>query len=157
MNMLQEARKVLEESIALAPGNYRAIKQLLPTLTKLGDKNAALDLMRHLVRLDPHNPTVFDDCILYARGSQINWADLLQLLEALRTDYSDDKLIQANCDFYAAKVTLNNDPAFARKRLLAAKALFRQVLPPGHHVFAALRSAFRELSRMGRPIPPSRS
>ena len=77
MGRLQDARHSLEESLALVPGHYETVKQLLATLTKLGDKNAMLELMSRLLRLDPHNPTAFDDCIMYARGSAVSWSDLL--------------------------------------------------------------------------------
>jgi hypothetical protein len=97
------------------------VKQLLATLTKLGDKNATLILMSRLLRLEPHNPTVFDDCTVYARGSQITWSDLLDLFETLRTDCPDDQLVQANCDFYAGKMLMNADPLSARKRFITAQ------------------------------------
>ena len=81
MDQLEDARQSLEKSLALVPGHYETVKQLLATLTKLGDKNATHELMGRLLRLDPHNPTVFDDCIIYARGSTVNWSDLLDLLK----------------------------------------------------------------------------
>jgi hypothetical protein len=133
------------------------MKQLLATLTQLGDKTATLDLMSRLLRLDPHNPTVFDDCIMYARGSTVSWSELLDLLQALTRDHPDDKLVHANCDFYAGKVLIDVDPASARKRLVIAQGAFRKLFPRGHQVFAALRSALRQLSPMGSPITPPRS
>jgi tetratricopeptide (TPR) repeat protein len=157
MGRLQDARQSLEASLALAPGHYETVKQLLATLTKLGDKNATLELMSRLLRLDPHNPTVFDDCIVYARGSIVTWPDLLDLLETLKTEYPDDQLVQANCDFYAGKMLMNTDPVSARKRLIVAQGLFRKLFPRGHQVFAALRSALRQVSKVGPAIPPSRT
>jgi tetratricopeptide (TPR) repeat protein len=157
MGRLQDARASLEKSLALVPGRYETVKQLLATLTKLGDKQATLELMSRLLRLDPHNPTVFDDCIIYARDSIVAWSDLLDLLEALKADYPDDQLVQANCDFYAGKMLLNTDPVSARKRFTVALGLFRKLFPRGHQVFAALRSAVRQLSHGGPPIPPSRT
>ncbi len=56
----QDARQALEESLSIVPCHYDTIKQLLATPTKLGDKDATLDLMGRLARLDPHNPTAFD-------------------------------------------------------------------------------------------------
>ena len=155
MGQLQDARNALERSLALVPGHYETVKQLLAVLTKLGDKNATLELMSRLLRLDPQNPTVFNDCFTYARGSTVSWGDLLSLFEALRKDFPNNELVQANCDFYAAKVLLTVDPASARKRLLAAQRLFRKILPRGHQVFTAMRSALRQLSQARMPIPPS--
>lgn len=157
MGRLPDARKPLEESLALVPGDYETVKQLLATLTKLGDKNAALELMSRLLRLDPHNPTVFDDCIMYARSGTVSWSDLLDLLETLRADYSSDQLVQANCDFYAGKMLVNTDPVSARKRFIVAQEAFRKLFPRGHHVFSTLRSALRQLSRLGPAVPPSRT
>jgi tetratricopeptide (TPR) repeat protein len=155
MGRLQEARRSLEESLALVPGHYETVKQLLAILTKLGDRNATLELMSRLLRLDPHNPAVFDDCIMYARGSTVNWSDLLDLLEALRTDYPDDQLVQANCDFYAGKMLMSTDPVSARQRFIVAQGSFRKLFPRGHQVFVVLRTALRQLSQLRRATPPS--
>lgn len=155
MGHLEEARRSLEVSLALVPGQYWTVKQLLGTLKKLGDKNGTLELMTKLLRLDPHNPTVFDDCITHARGSSVNWSDLLDLLEALRTNYPDDQLVQANCDFYACNLLMGTDPVSARKHLAAAQQSFRKLFPRGHQVFVALRSALRQLAQSKRATPPS--
>jgi tetratricopeptide (TPR) repeat protein len=157
MGRLQEARRSLEESLAHVPDHYETVKELLATLTKLGKKNATLELMSRLLRLDPHNPTVFDDCIRYVSSNTVDWSDLLGLLEILSADYTDDRLVQANCDFYAGNMLMNIDPVSARKRLIVAQGAFRTLFPPGHQVFAALRSALRQLSRRKRAIPPSGS
>lgn len=157
MARLQDARKHLEESLALVPSDYETIRQLLATLTTLGDKNATLELMRRLLRLDPHNPTVYDACILYARGSTVIWSDLHDLFEALRTDYPEDPLVQANCYFYQGKVLVSTNPVAARARFVVAQKAFRTLFPRGHQVFAALRSALRQLSDAGPAIPPSKT
>ena len=154
MGRLKDARQAYESSLALVPGNYEAIRQLLGTLAALGDQKATLELMSRLLRLDPHNPTVFDDCITYARGSKVGRTELLHMFETLGRDYPDDRLVQANCDFYAGKVLFHTDPTSARKRLVAAQRSFRQVFPGGHQVFAALRTALRQLSRRPSPISP---
>ncbi len=81
MNRLEDARRSLEESLALVPGHYETVKQLLAALTKLGDRNATLELMSQLLRFDPHNPTVFDDCVMYAgSSSKVGWSELLTCL-----------------------------------------------------------------------------
>ncbi len=154
MNQLQEARRSLEEALLLAPSYYDAIKQLLVTLTKLGDKGATLALMSKLLRLDPHNPTVFDDCITYAKGSAVDWSDLLGLFETLRVEHPLDPLVQANSDFYTGKLLINTDPKSARDRLITAQKALRKTFPAGHQVFAALRSALRRLPRPAS-MPPS--
>ena len=155
MDQLQNARLALEESVSLVPGQYETVKQLLATLIKLGDKKAVLERMSQLLHLDPHNPTVFDGCFAYARGSIVGWSDLLDLFDTLRTDYPGDQLVHANCNFYAGKLLINTDPASARKHFIVAQESFRKLFPRGHHVFAALRSALRQLSQAKRAIPPS--
>jgi tetratricopeptide (TPR) repeat protein len=157
MGQLQEARQALEGSLAIAPGQYETMKQLLATLTKLGDKVATLELMSRLLRLDPHNPIVFDDCLMYARGSTVNWSELLCLFQALSKDHPNDELVHANCDFYEGKALMDIDSAEARKRFVIAQGAFRKLFPRGHQVFAALRSALRQLSQTGSAITPSRS
>jgi hypothetical protein len=137
------------------PVHYDAIKQLLATLGKLGEKDALMAQMGKLLPLDPHNPTVFDDCILYAKGTAVGWSDLVSLLEALRADYPDDKFVHANCDFYAGKVLINVDPVSARKRFVIAQKAFRTIFPRGHQVFAALRSGLQDASKAARVGGPA--
>lgn len=153
MGRWEDARRALEESLSIVSSHYDTIKLLLATLTKLGDREATLDLMGRLMRLDPHNPTVFDDCILYSRGSSyskgstVESPDLLHLLEALKADYPDDPLVGANCEFYMCKILITEDPASARNHLQLAQASFRGLFPRGHEVFKAIRSALRQLSQ----------
>ena len=145
MKRYPESRQALEASLSLVPGHYETIKRLLATLIELDDKTATLELMSRLLRLDPHNPTVFDDCILYARGSAIGWADLTTLFENLAKDHLGDLHVQANCDFYTAKILMTTDAASAREKLGTALGLFRKIFPRGHQVFAAIRGALRQL------------
>jgi len=56
-----------------------------------------------------------------------------------------------------AKLMIAVDPAGARKHFVAAQTTFRKALPPGHQVFAVLRSALRELGRKDKPHPRSMS
>jgi hypothetical protein len=141
--------------LVLVPRQHQAIKELLGILIMLGDRKATLELMGRLLRLDPHNPTVFDDCILFARRSKMGWTELIHMFDTLGKDYPNDRLVQANCDFYAGKVLFHTDPVSARKRIVAAQRSFRQVLPGGHHVFGALRTALRQLSPRPTPTWPS--
>ena len=111
--------------------------------------------MGKLLRLDPHNPTVFDDCIIYAKGTAVGWSDMINLLESLKEDYPDDKFVHANCDFYAGKILVGVDPVSARKRLIAAQKAFRTILPRTHQVFAALRSGLQQASQGERAGGPA--
>ena len=154
MDRLVDARQSLEACLKLAPGCYDAIRQLLATLRKIGDKDSLIAQMGKLLRLEPHNPTVFDDCIIYAKGSA-GWSDLLSLFESLRKDYPDDVLVQANCDFYAGKILTGVDPGAAKKRFIAARKLFLAVFPRDHTVFAALRAGIQQASEMQRVGGPS--
>lgn len=81
MGDLQESRRALEESISLVPNSYYSQQQLQATLMKLGDREATLAAMRRLLRVDPHNPTVFDECIAYTRSGVVGLRELLALLE----------------------------------------------------------------------------
>ncbi len=65
MRKLQESRKALEESLALLPNHHYALTQLRLTLVKIGDKGAIVEAVSRLLRLDPHNPTVFDECMAW--------------------------------------------------------------------------------------------
>jgi tetratricopeptide (TPR) repeat protein len=147
MRNLQESKRVLEESLSLMPNNYYALEELRSTLIRIGDKDAALKAMGKLVRLDPHNPTVFDDCIAYASGGPVTKSDVLSILHGLSNDYPDDDLVQANCDFYSGKILIETDPASAREHLVAAEQGFRKLFPPEHQVFAAVQSGLAEVSR----------
>jgi tetratricopeptide (TPR) repeat protein len=147
MRNFRESRRVLEESLSLVPNNYYALEELRSTLIRIGDKDAALKAMGKLVRLDPHNPTVFDACLAYASGGPVTESDVLSILEGLAHDCPDDHLVQANCDFYLAKILLETDPASARQHLAAAEQGFRKLFPPEHEAFAAIRNAIAKLSQ----------
>lgn len=152
MNQLKDARESFEKSLALAahvrPANraeYETTKQLLSVLIKLDDKGAVVALMARLLRLDPHNPTVFNDCIEYARVGSVGSADLTALFENLQKDYPNDQLVQANCEFYIGSVLIGVDPGSAKERMIVAERSFRQIFPSDHRVFTALSSALRVL------------
>jgi GNAT superfamily N-acetyltransferase len=150
MDRLEDSRKALEESLALVPNQHKGWKLLLAMLIKLGNKGTILDAMSRLLSVDPHNPTVFDECIACTRSKVVTPSDLLGLLDALRASSSEDILVQANCDFYACKILIATDHASARERLLLAEASFQQIFPPGHQVFSALRLAQQQLFRAKR-------
>lgn len=156
MGELKDSRRALEESLSLVP-TYLALEQLRATLIKLGDRDAMLESMSRLLRLDPHNPTVFDECIAYTKGKTVSCADLLALLEALKNDYPEDQFVHANCDFYAGKILIETDPVSARKHLLLAQASFRKLFPRGHEVFTAIRSGLLLLSKTKRRVARSRA
>lgn len=155
MNDLQKSKQALDESVSLIPNQHYAQQQLRATLIRLGDRDAILRAMEKLLRLDPHNPTVFDECIAYTSRGGVDYSDLLALLEGLRKDYAQDKLVQGNCDFYAGQLTIASDPAAARSRILAARAAFREIFTRDHQVFAAIRFALRHLSNAKRRDPVS--
>jgi tetratricopeptide (TPR) repeat protein len=149
MNQFEDARQALEESLSLDPTDrygYHAIKELLPVLANLGDRARALEVMGLLLRLDPHNPTVFNDCFTFGAGwIEIN--EFLKVIDTLKTEQRDDHFVQANCDFYAGNLLTRSDPASAQRRFIAAREAFRSVLPRKHQVFHALRLALRKCDR----------
>lgn len=140
MDQFTAARDALNESLSLDSSNYYAIKELLPVLARLDDKETALALLRRLLGLDPHNPTVFNDAIDFIRHGFVSWSELLGLIDATKAEHLGDRLVQANCDFYAGQLLMVSAPDGARKRFQAAKNSFRDVFPRNHHVFAALRA-----------------
>ena len=69
MGRFEDARRLLEDAIRLDPSNtYWAIKELLPVLAKLADTSRAREVLAVLLRLEPRNPTVFSDCLIFASG-----------------------------------------------------------------------------------------
>jgi tetratricopeptide (TPR) repeat protein len=141
MNQLDEARHALEESLSLAASGhekYWTAKELLPVLSELGDKGASLTLTSRLLRLDPRNPTVFNDAISTGRH-HISRAEMLGLIEALKKERPEDELVQGNCDYYAGILLADVEPARARERLLAARRIFRRTRGTKDQVFSALR------------------
>lgn len=156
MDHLEQARAMLEESLSLDPdglNGYRTINELLPVLTGLRDRKRALEVMGHLLRLDPHNPTVFNDCFAFAAG-WIERGELLKIIDTLKAERLDDELLQANCDFYAGNVLLADNPSSARQRFAAARKTFRRIFPRKHQVFRMLGYAGRSVRQslnMGWP------
>lgn len=149
MDDLESAREALEECLALEPGAYYAVKELIPVLKKLDDKEGVRDWLGRLLRLDPHNPTVYNDALDFVRRGPVSPAELVAVMDGLAAECEDDDLTQATVDFYSAQLLFPEESVLARKRLTAAGKRFRRVVPRGHHVFASIRKlkrAFTELS-----------
>lgn len=144
MGQVQEARQALEQSLSLDSSQncYWTIRELLPVLAKLEDRKRAIEVMAILLRLDPHNPTVFNDCFKFA-ATWIERLALLTLFDSLKAEKSDDRLVQANCDFYSGNILVHDDLKLAKKRFIAARKIFRHVFPRGHYVFGTLRRALK--------------
>ncbi len=156
MGQEQEARQSLEESLSLDPKNsYYTIRELLPVLAKLRDQNRAQEVMGILLRLDPHNPTVFNDCFAFGAG-WLERSALLKLFDILKAESPHDQFVQANCDFYAGNVLMVDAPASARRRFIAARKTFRDLLPSNHEVFRSLRLALRRCHQYRRSLPDKR-
>ena len=148
MDKLPEAKQLLEESLALEPrgsSGYRTMNELLAVLAELRDEVRALEIMEHLLRLDPHNPTVFNDCFKFA-ADWIERPKVLTIIDALKAELPKDQLIQANCDFYAGNILMCDDFVLAKRRFTAAHHIFRQLLPKDHQIFNALRLVFKQLN-----------
>ncbi len=102
MGQFVDARQALEESLSLEADTYQkylTIKELLPVLVKLGEQNRAKEVIGRLLRLDPHNPTVFNDCFALAAG-WLERSELLRLIDLLksrgpRTAFSPDRWCSA--------------------------------------------------------------
>lgn len=147
MGQYAQARPPLEESLRLDPDNaYWIIRELLPVLAKLDDRERAKELIRHLLRLDPHNPTVFNDSFNLLAG-WLEKDELLKMIEALKSEPPDDKHVHANCDYYAGILLASDDPASAKKRFSAARRVCREIFPPTHDVFRALRIMLRQCNK----------
>jgi|ERR1022692_569998 hypothetical protein len=101
--------------------------------------------MNHLLRLDPGNPTVFNDCFKFAAG-WIERSDMLNMIESLKAEHPNDEMVRANCDFYSGNLLMPDDPESARRRFIAARKIFRRTLPQKHQVFRALRLILRRRS-----------
>jgi tetratricopeptide (TPR) repeat protein len=145
MGELEEARKCLAESVALVPTSYNAVKQLIEVQLALEDKMGALTIMGGLLRLDPHNPTVFNDCFDFLSRGRILWSELLEIIEKLRAENDTDELTKANCDFYAGNLLVNIDPVSAGQRYTTARRSFERILPPDHYVFETLDSVLKQM------------
>jgi len=151
MGDLLASKRLLQESLSLEPNHYYTLNQLRATLIEIGDKKAMLEGIRQLLRIDPHNPTVFSDSLAYMRSGVVECADTLALFEELQRDYPEDRLVQANCDFYSGQLLIATDSVKARKHFLRALALFRRLFPRRHEVFSALKSGLKQLPRNKRP------
>jgi tetratricopeptide (TPR) repeat protein len=145
MGQYEKARIPLEESLVIDPDNaYWIIRELLPILSKLNERDRAKELISQLLRLAPHNPTVFIESFNLVAG----WfarEELLALLETLKAALPGDKLVQANCDYYAGILIASWDPVSAKKRFTAARRNFQEIFPPAHEVFGALRDVLRQM------------
>jgi len=144
MGQIGEARLSLEESLRLAPKDYRALKEMLAIYTQLGEHDCVAATAVRLLRLDPRNPTVFNDVFEYCRR-HLEVSEMFGLIEGLRAEHLSDDMTQGNCDYYSGNLLAGANPARARWYFIAAKRRFAQILPCDHHVFKALRFALRRL------------
>jgi tetratricopeptide (TPR) repeat protein len=147
MGQFEKARPPLEDSLVIDPDNaYWIIRELLPVLSKLNERERAKELISQLLRLDPHNTTVFIDSVNLVSG----WFpsdELLALMEILKAALPDDKLVQANCDYFAGILIASWDLASGKKRFTAAQRTFQEIFPSTHEVFKALRNVLRQYNR----------
>ena len=137
------ARKALEECLALEPRAYYAVKELIPVLKKLRDKKGVIEWLGRLLRLDPHNATVYNDAMDFIRHGPVSSLELATVMDELAAEYQGDELTRANAGFYTAQLLFPEEPIVARERLNEAEKRFRQLVPRGHHVFAAIRELKR--------------
>jgi tetratricopeptide (TPR) repeat protein len=147
-SQFDDARQALEESLALDPygsAGYHTMKELLQVLCNLDDRDRAREVMSLLLRLDPHNPTVFNDCFRIG-ADWIERNDFLKMLDILKGERPDDQFIAANCDFYAGNLLICDDLASAKRRFIAARQTFRRMLPRSHQVFRALQIVLKRCS-----------
>ena len=96
--------------------------------------------------LDPHNPTVFNDCFSLGSG-WFERDELLGLIEELKQEFRSDEFVQANCDFYTSgNLLIQDHPRLAKRKFMSAQKEFRHILPRKHQVFKALRIALKQCS-----------
>jgi len=145
MGDFKAAREVLEECLSLEPRAYYAVKELIPVLKKLGDKEAVQLWLGRLLRLDPHNPTVYNDALDFVHRGPVTPTELVALMDEVAREREGDDLTQASVDFYAAQLLLLEDPVLAKRRLADAEKRFRGAVARGHQVFTALRQLKRAL------------
>jgi len=147
MGSLDEARAALEESLALNAASYTTITELVALLATIRDKRGLIEALGRLMRLDPRNPTVYNELLAYASGI-LSDAEIVQQIDRLQADHRADAIVQATCDFYAGQVLTNTDPVAARRRLVSARRTFEQEFPTAHPVFTSIRLALRQLPRV---------
>ena len=146
MGQFENAQQPLEESLVIDPENrYATISELFPALAKLKDSNRGKEVIALLLRLDPHNPTVFNDSLTLGTD-WLTGSDLLELIENLKSEMPGDQLVQANCDLYAGSLLMNLNRPAAKRRFIAAREAFLRVVPRKHEVFGALRRALAQCS-----------
>lgn len=144
MGNFEDARESFVESLSLVPGYYEAMKGLIAALTKLNDRKCVTENLARLLRLDPRNPTVFNDMFVFARSARIDCDEGIDLIEALRLEYPNDHVVQGNCDFYSGNLVANAERA--KRFFISARDRFSQALPADHQVFVAITVALRRLA-----------
>jgi hypothetical protein len=101
--------------------------------------------MARMLRLDPHNPTVFNDCFSLGSG-WLERDELLGLIKELTNEFRFDEFVQANCDFYSGNLLAQGNRALARQKFIAARRIFRRILPAESEVFKVIRIMLKQCS-----------
>lgn len=134
----QRARVRLEEMLEEEPSDYWALKGLMAVLDHLDEPAELLVCLGRLLRLDPHNPTVFNDALDVVNRGAVTAADVVEVIDGLIAEQEADATTVASCHFYAAQLLWDERREEALKRLAAAERGFGEVFPRDHHVFAAV-------------------
>lgn len=146
MDDFEEAQTALEEALSLDPDNaYWIINQLVPVLARLNRRIRIRELMARLLRLDPHNPTVFNDCFSLGSGS-LETDEFIVLIEELKKEFRSDEFVQGNCDYYTGNLLAHGNRALAREKFISARQIFRRILPRESQVFKAIRIMLKQCS-----------
>lgn len=143
------AREALEECLALEPKAYYAVKELIPVLHKLDDKAGVEEWLGRLLRLDPHNPTVFNDAINFARRGPVSPSELVMVMDEVAAEHRADERVQATVHFYVAQLLAYHDVSVALDRADRAEEASRRAFPRDHYIFATIS----ELKRLLRKTP----
>ncbi len=142
---LLQARQYVEQSVSL-DASYLSIKELLYVLLGIGDSAPIPDLLKKLLLLDLSNPTVYNDALNFAHGARLE-KKLIALLQSIAADQDCDALGRANCLYYAAQLIGPSDLDAAKAALISAREIFRNVFPPEHEVFKAIRFSLKQCRR----------
>jgi tetratricopeptide (TPR) repeat protein len=144
MDDLNNAINVLEEIIVDFPSHYLASKRLLELRKEENNDFALRKELDRYFKLDPKNPTIYNDII------EIFHYDIKYFYDFLikKVEEFEDKHVLANIYYYLSQISPDNFEAI--DFLDKTRKLFEEIFTKDHYIFRNIDALFKAIQESGR-------
>ena len=140
----KKAVEYMELSDKIAPGSYSTMKILVDMYLKDGEKKKAKSATEKFYRLDPQNPTIYNDLVaIYTDNKQQK-----QLIDFFQRELKTAENLPVQYGslyFYIGRLYLDTDKVRAKANLVKAKEILSKVYSPDNEVFQLIDQALKKI------------